>query len=435
MRKTFIVLVLMYGVIFGSLFYWQLCGDLHNHPANPRYYAMFKTDRGVIFDRSGIPLATSMEDGEVYTRRYAATSLSHVLGYFHQRYGMTGLERLYHEDLSMGRSMITTLDLGLQKTAEDAMQGKTGAIVVVRPATGEILALVSSPMVDGNVLDDNWPDYLVDKRSPFMNRVTHGLYPPGSVVKPIVYAAALQDGLVDDKQVWQDDGVLILQNRTISNSGGRAHGRITTDEALALSSNVVFAQLAIALGDRLLDAYELFGLGHEIRFELQSLGGFVPAKVASDYDAAQLGIGQGSILVTPLQMALVASSIANGGEMMQPYVVQELRGGLKMRQITRPRVAGQVMPSSIARDLQEAMVLAAREGTAQSRVSGGVSYGGKTGTAQTGHGGDHAWFIGFAPAESPTVAVAVLVEQGGSGSEVAVPIGVTVLREALGIDE
>ena len=111
-----------------------------------------------------------MEDGEVYTRRYAATSLSHVLGYFHQRYGMTGLERLYHEDLSMGRSMITTLDLGLQKAAEDAMQGKTGAIVVVRPATGEILALASSPMVDGNVLDDNWPDYLVDKRSPFMNR-------------------------------------------------------------------------------------------------------------------------------------------------------------------------------------------------------------------------------------------------------------------------
>ena len=425
----------MFGLLCLSLFYWQVCADIQNHPANPRYYQMFKEDRGVIFDRHGVPLAASASDGSVYARNYSAPSLSHVVGYFHQRYGMTGLERRYHEDLSQGRSLITTLDLDVQKVAEKALAGRQGAIVAIKPTTGEILALVSSPGIDGNALDGNWSSYLDDERSPFLNRATHGLYPPGSVVKPLVYGAALGEGLVERSQTWQDQGSLVLGNRTISNYGGRAHGSITIDQALAVSSNVVFAQLAISLGDRLLEMFRRFNLGIEVGFDLQNLGGFLPSGVASDYDAAQMGIGQGELLVTPLQMATVASTIANGGAMMRPYVVQEVRGGLKMRQITRPQITSQVLPPSHASALQEAMILAAREGTARTSRPSSLDYGGKTGTAQTGPGGDHAWFIGFAPTERPRVAIAVLVEHGGSGSQMAVPIGVTVMEAALGIDQ
>ncbi len=431
MRRSFLVIISIYGIIFASLFYWQLCVDLENHPANPRYYQMFKEDRGVIFDRNGKQLAISTLDGEIYGRRYETQSLSHVVGYFHQRYGMAGLERLYHEDLSMGRSLITTLDLNLQKAAEQALHEKVGAIVAIKPSTGEILTLASSPGVDGNELDGNWPDYLSDVRSPFLNRATHGLYPPGSVIKPIVYAGALEEKLVEEEQVWGDEGFLVLQNRSISNFGGKAHGSINTDQALAVSSNVVFARLAISLGNDVLKYFERFGLGQRTPSELRNLSGFVPGRVSSDYDAAQLGIGQGELLVTPLQMALVSSTIANGGVMMQPFVVQEVRGGLKMRQITRPQLIGEVLPSSIAARVRDSMVLAAIEGTAQTSFSPSLDYAAKTGTAQSGQGGDHAWFIGFAPSERPVVAVAVLIEHGGTGSQVAAPIGAMILATAL----
>lgn len=435
MRRSFLAIAVLYGLLFAALFYWQLCAEIESHPANPRYYQMFKEKRGAIYDRSGLALAESVPEGETFARVYSAPSLSHVVGYFHQRYGMTGLERLLHEDLSQGRSVITTLDLQVQKAAEEAINGREGAVVVMRPATGEVLALVSSPWVDGNELDDNWPDYLDDQRSPFLNRATHGLYPPGSTVKPIIYGSALAGELTGSGQIWEDGGSLTLKNRTISNFGGRAHGKITTDQALALSSNVVFARLAMELGEGLLEAFRAFGLGSQVKFDLANLGGHLPGKAASDYDLAQLGIGQGELLVTPLQMAAAVSAIANGGTMMRPYLVQEVRGGLKLRQITRPERIADVLPSFSAQALSKAMALAASEGTARTDSPASFSYGGKTGTAQMGQGLDHAWFIGFAPVEDPQIAVAVLIEHGGSGSQAAVPIGVRVMEAALTIDE
>ncbi len=435
MRKSFLAIVLMYGLLFAGSFYWQLCAPIQDHPANPRYYQMFKERRGAVYDRNGLALAESAPDGEIFARTYSTASLSHVVGYFHQRYGMTGLERIFHEDLSRGRSLITTLDLAVQQSAEEALKGREGAVVVMKPATGEVLALASAPWVDGNELDANWSDYLADQRSPFLNRATHGLYPPGSTVKPIVYGAALSQEHTVGSQVWDDGGSLAIRNRTIQNFGGKAYGKITADQALALSSNVVFAQLAMELGDGLLTVLREFGLGAEIQFDLPNLGGHVPGRVSSDYDFAQLGIGQGELLVTPLQMAAVASAIANRGIMMRPYVVQEVRGGLKMRQITRPQPIREVMPEEAAAALLGAMELAAAEGTAQTSLDTAFDYGGKTGTAQMGQGSDHAWFIGFAPAERPQAAVAVLVEHGGSGSQVAVPIGVRLLEAALAVDE
>ena len=433
--KCFLGIVLGYVIILSGLFYWHLFADLGQHPANPRYYLMFRQTRGPILDRSGEFLAVSNQVGEDYERVYSTKSLSHVVGYFHQRYGLTGLERLYHEGLLRGRSLYTTLDLEIQKMVEETLGEQVGAAVVLKPSTGEVLALVSSPAVDGNVLDQFWSNYLEDPRSPFLNRITQGVYPPGSLIKPIVYGGALEQKLVEPTQVWTDQGAIRIQNRTLSNYGGKALGNITTDQALALSSNVVFARLAINLGENLLEYFSSFGLGSQTDLELSTQRGFVPSKASSPYVLAQLGIGQGELLVTPLQMAVVVATIANRGVMMKPYLVQEFRGGLQMRQITRPQVLSQVLPEQVALVIRDAMVLAVQEGTAQGGLQVVVDLAAKTGTAQVGQGKDHSWFMGFAPSHRPEVAAVVLVEHGGSGAAVATPLGTRIIAEAMAIGE
>ncbi len=431
LRKCFLGIALGYVIILCGLFYWHLFADLGQHPANPRYYLMFRQARGSILDRHGDFLASSA--GEDYKRVYATASLAHVVGYFHQRYGLTGLERLYHEELFSGRSLYTTLDLEIQIMVEEVLGDRVGRAIVLKPSTGEVLALVSSPTVDGNALDEFWPDYLEDLRSPFLNRITQGLYPPGSLIKPIVYGGALAQKLVDPAQIWVDQGALQIQNRTLSNSGGKALGAITTDQALAFSSNVVFARLAMDLGDSLLEQFLAFGLGSQTNFELSSQRGYVPPKASSPYALAQLGIGQGELLVTPLHMAMVVAAIANRGVMMKPYLIQELRGGLQMRQINRPQVLAEVMPEQVALIVRDAMVLAVQEGTAHEAVVPDLDLAAKTGTAQVGQGKDHAWFMGFAPSHQPEVAVVVLVEHGGFGGTVATPLGAQMIAKAIEI--
>lgn len=434
LKMTFLGISLAYGMIIVALFYWQVYANLTEHPANPRYYQMFAEKRGTIYDRHGNVLALSQAEEDKFVRQYATPSLSHILGYFHPRYGITGLERLYHEDLIKGRQLYTTLDLEIQMLAEQFLADKQGAICVLKPETGEILALCSSPWIDGNALDQHWSDYLTDVRSPFLNRVTHGVYPPGSVIKPIVYAAALDQGITFSEQIWEDQGFLVLNERRLQNYQQRALGQISTDQALALSSNVVFAELALALGDSLLDYFRRFGLNQISSYELGSQSGFVPTQVNSQFDWVQLGIGQGDLLVTPLQMSLLAATIANGGVQMNPYVVHELRGGLKMREITRPQQQAAVVSPQIAKSLTDAMVLAVQEGTAKLGGEENLHLAAKTGTAQTNQGKDHSWFIGFAPSYQPQVAVAVVIEHGGLGSEMATPLGTQLISKVLDLD-
>lgn len=434
-RNWFLGVVAGYVIILGGLFYWHLCADLAQHSANPRYYQMFKEPRGPILDRLGAELAVTLGPEDDYRRDYAAPSLCHVVGYFHLRYGMTCLERIYHEDLLAGRSVQTTIDLDVQLMAEKIMDGRVGAAVVIIPATGEILALVSSPWLDANSLAENWSDYMDDVRSPFLNRATQGLYPPGSVIKPVVYGAALEKQLVRAEQTWDDKGSFTVDGRVVQNFGGRSLGSITTGEALALSSNAIFAELAVQLGDDLLDYYHLFQLGSEPLVELGGKGGFVPQRAYSDYNRALLGIGQGELLVTPLQMAVVAAALANRGEMMRPYLVQQLRGGFRLRQITRPLSIARVLGERVSVEVRAAMVLAVLSGTARDVYNENVQLAAKTGTAQAGSEGDHSWFIGFAPSLMPQIAVAVLVEHGGTGSAVAAPLGAAIIEETLQIWE
>ena len=433
MRRSFLILASTYVLLLSAAFYWQLCADLAGHPANPRYYLTFQRARGSIFDRQGRALAFSTESGDGYVRNYAAPCLSPVVGYFHERYGITGLENLYQEELAAGRSLFTTLDLDLQQAAAELLGDRAGAVVLLEPSTGH-LVMVSHPASMG-ALDERWPDYVNDVRSPFLNRATQGLYPPGSAVKPLVLGAALSVGAVDPNQTWFDEGSLQLPGGTVRNYASRAYGRINLQEALAHSSNVVFAELAVQLGEELLEYYRLFGLGQAVPFELANKSGSVPEEVASAYHAAQLGIGQGELLVTPLQIALAAAAIANGGVMMRPYLVQEVRGGLRMRGDNPPVGHGPGPSSDAAQLVKEAMALAAQIGTAQTERSSEFSYAGKTGTAQLGAAPDHSWFMGFAPVDAPQVAAAVVVEHGGTGAEAAVPVGVELMYRALRMSE
>ena len=253
------------------------------------------------------------------------------------------------------------------------------------------------------------------------------------MVKPIVYGEALAQGVASVGQVWTDEGSVRITDREISNFGTVPLGFLTTEEALAQSSNVVFAQLGAMLGPELLGVYERFGLGRPLPFDLSNREGHLPDKRYSDYGYALLGIGQGELVVTPLQMGVAAAAIANRGEMMAPYLIRELRGGFRLRQINRPRSLGQVIPERTAIHIRDAMILTVQNGTAQAAQISGVSIAAKTGTAQNPHGQDHAWFIGFAPSMEPQLAIAVLVEHGGVGGKTAAPIGGTILKGALDI--
>ena len=219
-RKCFFGILLGYGIMLCGLLYWHLFADLSEHPLNPRYYLVFSQPRGSFFDRNGRVLAESitLENGK-RTRKYTLSSLSHVIGYFHPRYGMTGLEKSHHDVLMGGQSIWTTIDLEIQKLVEEAFTGFIGAVVVIQPSTGEVLALLSSPYLDGNHLDEQWAAYRDDVRSPFLNRVTQGLYPPGSIVKPIVYGEALKQGAVSADHIWNDEGSVRIAGREISNFG------------------------------------------------------------------------------------------------------------------------------------------------------------------------------------------------------------------------
>jgi peptidoglycan glycosyltransferase len=430
-RKSFTAILSGFFLILAGLIYWQVIADLSDHPLNPRRYDVFRQPRGAILDRWGTPLACTVRQNGDYVRVYACPSLSHVTGYFHQRYGMTGLERTYNSSLAQGQEVHTTIDLALQQKLEALMEGRVGAAIAMNPKTGEVLALLSSPYVDPNKLDEFWSDYAADPRSPFVNRATRGQYPPGSAVKPFVLAAALADRITFPEERWQDSGRVVLSGRTISNFQSQGWGSLTSLEALANSSNVVFAQLAAKLGPRLLDTLRQCGLGEALPFPLGSAAGKLPPAEQSAYGWGQIGIGQGSLLVTPLQMAAAVSAIANGGQLMRPYLVEEVRGGWRLPRLQRPVVYSQAVPQWTAAAVREGMVLAVQQGTAKGAALPGVIAAGKTGTAETLTGDDHAWFIGFAPAHDPRIAVAVVLEHGGLASETAAPLGGLVMQAAL----
>lgn len=449
-RKHIAVVVLfLLGLVGVQLLYlvklsvWD-AAELAAHPLNARA-ALAENDvrRGRILDRAGSILAESDAEGQ---RRYPyGAALAPVTGYRTERYGAAGMERVEGRALSgvtgdmdrmgplrtllradAGYDVRLTVDAALSETAWRALGAHRGAVVVMDAATGAVLAMVSTPAVDPAAVARDWDALTARADSPLLNRVTQGLYPPGSTLKPLIADAALNAGVTSEDEVFTCTGELAVGDYVLHESHGEAHGKLNLADALRESCNVTFATLALRLGaSGLSKAFSRFGVGEELTSpELMPAAAHVPElPQLPDGEIAQLGIGQGQILMTPLQMVLLADAFANGGEIMQPYLVDAVlsadgtalyRGVPSVwRTATTPARAALI-------DSYMAQVVAAGTGTAADVA--GVRVTGKTGTAENATGTDHAWFIGSAERGGKKIVMAILVEEGGFGGAAAARI-------------
>lgn len=444
-------------------------GRYRTDPANSRVLiAENSKERGSIVDRNGILLATSEESSatrRTFTRKYPLGSLTaHPIGYSTVLFGERGIEEAYsselrsRQDLSISDILIAlfggdlrpeslrlTLDAPLQQAAADALGERPGTIVALDPATGAVLAWVVRPTYDpARITDPAYASELEgDPTSPLLDRAREALYPPASTFKLVVAAEALESGLVDASSLLPDIASIQLpQTETVlRNAGGTVcanGGEISLAIAIARSCNVPFAALALQLeATAVQERAELFGFNAELPFDLDTVASVVPDHTDDPAARAQSAIGERSVRATPLQMALVAATIANGGEVLSPYLVDAVfDADGKAVEVTDPTTIGRAISTSTAAFLSEAMVLAVEEGTATRAGVSGIRIAGKTGTSEAGSN-PPVWFVGFAPADNPTIAIAILVEGGGvdgSGGSIAAPMARQVFRHWL-LDE
>lgn len=468
-RSLTLVIALAFLVTSVGVGYWTLvAGDeLSTDPYNPRLVAAIRDrPRGFITDVAGTKLAESAQVGNTYKRVYADKSLAHVTGYASFQFGASGIEAAYAESLigqdpadplSQWRArylrerappgaVVLGIDPKVQQAAVAALGNRRGAIVALDPRNGMILASASWPQYDASLISDPateeaaWKQVNEDPNRPLINRATQGLYPPGSTFKIITGAAALENGVdpnakirVDDP--WQADrswGTYFVR------SSSRAHGDYTMADAFRLSENIYFAKVGLQLGGQKIAEYaQRFGIGSATRCDIPSGRGQVSRTGQLDRPTliADTSYGQGELLASPLQMALVAASIGMGGVMPTPHYATEVRdaAGHAIRVIA-PGPSGQVIGLEAARSLTT-MLVGAVEGPGAFAFAAkipGVRVAGKTGSAENPSGAPHGWFIGFAPADAPTVAVAILLENTPKGGEDAAPLGGRVMQAALG---
>ncbi len=470
--RTGVAVVCAFSILAAGAGWWQVAEAqrLATAPDNPAVVAVARRAvRGPIEDRNGQWLARSGRDanGEA-TREYRDDAVSHVVGYASRRYGTAGLERTYNTELLglpgagtfgdlLGKFGATSddplglrlsLDLRLQRAAVRGLGSDRGAVVMLDPSTGEILALASTPVYDASAIADpatataTFEHLQGDETRPLLPRATLGRYVPGSVFKIVTGVAGLDTGAVSGTTTYEEQPP--AEKRGLRVEGFRVrdgHHPQTGDTALDLagatevSCNIWYALAGLATGgDRLVDEAARMGFGASIPFDLPTAisrvtsgNGPAPGGFTDDVELASASFGQGETFVTPLQMGLVASTVANDGVLMKPHVVTQLTGdGLGARGIA-PEVWRRVMSADDARTLQAAMQQAVegelgRQFTPGAKVAG-VPTAGKSGTAELGGSGEpHSWFIGFAPVENPKVAIAVLVERGGRGGERAAPL-------------
>lgn len=352
-----------------------------------------------------------------------------------QRVGVMG----YKEPLP-GNDLILTINKELQRVAWDSLEGRPGAIVVLDPNNGEILSLVSSPAYNpnlfaGSLSQEEWLSLKKDPLHPLTNRATQGQYAPGSAFKVITAIASLERGISRDKR-FSCSGAFPFKDRVFRCWKEEGHGTLNLKEAIIHSCDIYFYQLGLETGvDNIVDFAQRFGLGKASGIDLFEEGkGLLPhrrwredslSRKWFEGDTVNLSIGQGYLLVTPLQMANLIGAIANGGSLYRPYLVKRVLSpeGEVIRE-TRPRLMGEVRLRKENLDfLRESLFGVVNElGTGWRARIEGIEVAGKTGTAENPLGEDHAWFIGFAPYKEPEIALVVLIEHGGMGGEAAAPI-------------
>ncbi len=452
-RRIIRVLIVISGLFLALLtylLYFNLfkAETVSTNPYNRRQWDDERyVTRGTIYDSNGLVLAETVEDGDSVKREYSQGRLySHVIGYCSKVYGKSLLERAYDSELlgkgdidlfqgdkKNGFDLNLTIDNSVQKYAYEQLRGKRGALVAVDPQTGAVLAMVSLPDFDPQAekLEENWNSIVENENSPLISRAVQGLYPPGSTYKIVTAAAAFENGMKGS--VFEDTGSFVKGDFEVENYAGKAYGEISLENAFRVSSNQVFCSIGYDLGgEKTLEIAERFGINSAINFDVATEKSRIEYKKMTDEDCALVGIGQGQLLVTPLQMAMICSSVANGGKMLKPYVVGSVTKNNIIVSEAKTKVQGQTISAETAAYLNELMIDAVENGTGRRAKINGITVAGKTGTAENETDKDHAWFVGYAPADSPKIAVAVILENDGrSGGDAAAPIAGNVMRKYL----
>jgi peptidoglycan glycosyltransferase len=492
-RQLGVALLVLFLIAFAQINYIQVMAAdrIENDPANAKrqLIAEYKVERGSILAADGTTVLASSRPsaGDLrFQRRYPHGELyAHETGFYSFVFGRAELERSFNEflagdaaellpqtltDLILGRpkqgaTIVTTLDPVVQEAAAQAALAEPGdvAIAAIDPSTGDVLALLAEPSYDPNLLAsqdpqvvrETWDELNADPDKPLLSRASDELFPPGSTFKLVTASAALQNGF-GPTSTWPNPRELDLPltDETLENFGGShcagGAATITLAEALRISCNVTFGQIGLELGaEALAEQARLYGFTAEpgqdlVPFDIPWVSGVFPAPETFEQRepaVALSAIGQQDVTANPLQMALVAAAIGNGGVEMQPRLVTEARDPSgRVIATFDPEIFSTPLTPANAAILTQMMVAVVQSGTGTAGQILGVTVAGKTGTAQHGDGADpHAWFVSFAPAEAPQVAVAVIVLDGGSlggeatGGQVAAPIAKAVMEAALGV--
>ena len=452
--------------------------SLQERPDNRRtLLANYARERGQILV-GGTPVAKSVptKDELKWLRTYPEGKLySHVTGYYSFTYGAGGglegaedsllsgsSDKLFYRRVSdiltgkdqTGASLELTINAAAQQAADRALGSQRGAVVALDPTTGEILALVSHPAYDPSVLSSHdsskvaaaWKRLTADKTAPLVDRAIAGnLYPPGSTFKVVTAAAALESGKFSEESRIPGPATLDLPQTTANlpndfRGACGPDGRTTLKHALEISCNTAFGWLGMQVGaDELRAQAAKFGFGDRLAIPMSVTPSSVPAEL-NQPQLAQSAIGQYDVRVTPLQVAMVSAAVANHGVVMRPHLVKKVTSSdLEVIDEPEPEQLSQAMSAETANALTRMMEAVVQSGTGTAAQISGVEVAGKTGTAQHGEGlAPHAWFTGFAPANDPKVAVAVVVEDGGhagneaAGGRVAAPIAKAVMEAVMG---
>ena len=484
MRRVAVAVMAMILLLLANLTYVQVvqAGDLRTDSRNQRVLlAEYSRQRGQISAEGQVLARSVPSDGQYpFQREYPeGPAFAPITGYYSLIYSAGGLERATDEvlngsddrlftrrlsDLITGRdpsggNIVTTIDPDVQRAAYEALadRGYTGSIVALQPQTGAILAMASTPSYDPNPLasfsaqtqQDAWGEFTEAEPSVLTNRAIQETYPPGSTFKLIDVAAALESGRYTPDSPFTAASSITLDDTAtqLQNFNGNACGTAATAtlrEALQRSCNTAFAELALQLGEEALrDQAEAFGIGTQEIAVPMPVADSTIGDIESTAALQQSSLGQRDVALTPMQNAMVVGAIANGGTLMAPYLVSEIQSqDLTVVDTTDPDQLGQAVSPRTAATLTELMVNNENSYPAEGKIRG-VQIAAKTGTAEWGPNPKttppHVWYVAFAPAENPQVAVAVIVEAGGdrnnlaaTGGTVAAPLGRAVIGAALG---
>ncbi len=473
-RRMYLAITVLFALLVLATAWWSVARpeSLADNALNRRsLLEEQRIKRGNIRAADGTLLARSVPGGAgTWVRRYTpeAEAFSHAIGYSFTTLGRAGLERERNDALigetnelesfvdellgreQVGRNVVTTLDPDGQRVALEQLAGRAGSVVAYEPDTGRVRVMASVPGFDANALRDADTFRRLNREpsSPLFNRATQSAYPPGSTFKVVTAAAALDSGRYTPDSVVNGDSPKEISGVELANAGDRSYGDITLTTALTNSVNTVFAQIGEDLGAETMVRYmKRFGFYEDppLDYPEQQMS---PSGVRRDgrlvdgrFDVGRVAIGQGGqegqMLVTPLQMAMVAGAVANGGELVAPRLTERIvdRDGRTAERV-EPETVRRVMSTRSARELGVMMENVVREGTGTAAALQGVDVAGKTGTAEKdiAAGVNQPWFIAYAPADDPRMAIAVTIERsvGGQGGTEAAPIARAVLQALLG---